>query len=86
MSPPELTGNAPVAHIFHPHPVHVFEFGRVELDNIVHDRRECRLGDFIHLEEPLHRELRLDHGITSFGVAHIGAVLVDFLQVACLVQ
>ena len=80
MPPPELAGNAPVLDILHPMPVGVLELGRNELDLIVHHHAQSRLGQFFHLEEPLHRKLGLDGHIGTFRIPHIIDVILLFFQ------
>ena len=41
---------------------------------------EGYLGKVFHLEEPLHREFRLDGHVCAFGVAHFVVVVLHFLE------
>jgi len=53
VTPPQLPADAPVMHILHPVPVNIPELVRVEPDSIIHHRIKGRLGDILHLQEPL---------------------------------
>ena len=44
------------------------------------------LCQVFHLQEPLHREFRLDDGICPFGVAHRRSVGLDLLKIAGLLK
>ena len=60
MSPPQLTADTPVLDVLHPVTIGVLELRGIELDLIVHHRRQSDGRQVLHLQEPLHRELRLD--------------------------
>ena len=80
MAPPELATDAPILHVLHPVAVGVLELRRVETDLVVHHRIECRLGQTVHFQEPLHGELRLDGHIGTLGEAHLVRVILCFLE------
>ena len=60
MSPPELAADTPVLDILQPVAISGLVFGGIELQFVVHHGRQSHIGKVLHLEEPLHRELRLD--------------------------
>ena len=84
MAPPELATDAPVLDVLHPVAVGILELRRVQTDLVVHHRIEGGLSEAIHLEEPLHRELRLDGHEGTLGVTDLIRVVLDLLhQTSC---
>ena len=57
--------------------VEVLELGGYELDVVNLHALKCRLGQFLHLHEPLGGELWLDDGIGALAVAHLVDVVLD---------
>ena len=80
MAPPELAADAPVLDVLHPVAVGILELRRVQTDLVVHHRIEGGLSEAIHLEEPLHRELRLNGYEGTLGVTYLIGVVLDLLH------
>ena len=66
--------------------VGVLVFFGNELDFIFQDGLRRRTGEFLHREEPLHREFGLDRYAGTFGIAHVIGVVFGFLQQAGSVE
>ena len=87
MSPPELTRDAPVLDVLQPVLVCGLVFGRIELDVIVHDGRQCDVGKMLHLEEPLQRQTGLDGGVgVALRVANLVRIVLYTLHETCFLQ
>ena len=84
LPPPELPRYVPVAHIFHPVAVSIFEFGRMKFDNILFHHLKGRFGQLFHLQKPLHRKPRLYHCIGTFRKTHTVHIILNFNEVPCL--
>ena len=82
MSPPQLAADAPVLDVLQPVLVRVLVLGGIELQLVVHDGRQGHVGKVLHLEEPLHGELRLDGHVGTLGEAHLVGVGLHLLQQA----
>ena len=67
MSPPQLTADTPVLDVFHPMAIGILELRRIEFNVILHHRFQGDLCEVLHLQEPLHRQLRFDRHIGTFG-------------------
>ena len=67
MSPPQLAADTPVLDILQPVLIGILIFGWIEFQVIIHYRRQSHIGKVLHLEEPLHGELRLDCYVGTFG-------------------
>ena len=80
MSPPQLAADTPVLDIFQPVLVRVLIFGRIELQFIIHYRRQSHVGKVLHLQEPLHGKLRFDGHIGTFGETYLVGIGFHFLQ------
>ena len=65
MSPPQLTGNAPVADILHPVQIDLGIALRIELKLTGLDRFDRGLGKLVHLDEPLRLDHRLDRRMAA---------------------
>ena len=86
MSPPQLSGDAPVFDVLHPVAVGVFVFGGIEFYLVVHYRLQCDLGEMFHFEKPLHREFRLDDDIGTLGISHFIVIVFDFFEQSCFFE
>ena len=87
MTPPELTAYAPVLDVLQPVAVCVLVLGRIELEFIIHNRRQSHIGKVLHLEEPLHGELGLNNSVrVALAVAHLVGVVLHLFQQACVIQ
>ena len=86
VSPPELAADTPVLDILHPVAIGVLVFRRIEFQFIVHHGSEGNLGKMFHLQEPLHREFRLDSHICSLAEAHLVGVRLNLFNQALLLQ
>ena len=60
--------------------VGVLELVGVELDVVVHHGFEGRLGEFVHLDEPLHREFRLDDYVGTLRETYLVVIVLDLLE------
>ena len=80
MSPPQLAADTPVLDIFQPVLVRVLIFGRIELQFIIHYRRQSHVGKVLHLQEPLHGKLRFDGHIGTFGETYLVGIGFHFFQ------
>ena len=74
--------DAPVLDVLHPVAVRILEFGRNQPDFVFHDRFESRLGQFGHLQKPLHRQLRLDRHVGAFRISHLVGIGFDLFEQA----
>ena len=86
LAPPQLTGDAPVADIFHPVLVGVAVFVGNQFDLSAFHAFEGILRQGVHLEEPLGGEFRLDDGVGPFGITDRGGVIDRFFQVSRFLQ
>ena len=82
LTPPQLARDAPVAHVLHPVPVDVLELRGNQTHRVVHNGLQCGFGQLVHLQEPLHRQLRLDGDAGPLGVAHVVRIGLDLLEQA----
>ena len=82
LSPPELTGDAPVADIFHPVFVGVAVFVGNEFDFSAFHAFEGILGQGVHFQEPLGGEFGLDDGVAALGITDGGDVVHGLFEVA----
>ena len=82
VSPPQLAADTPVLDVLQPVLVRVLVLSGIELQFVVHDRRQSHVGKVLHLEEPLHGELRLDGYVGTLGEAHLVGVSLHLLQQA----
>ncbi len=80
VSPPQLAADAPVLDVLQPVAVGVLVFRRIELQLVVHHRRQGHVGKMPHLQEPLHRQLRLDGHIRALAEAHLVDIRLDLLH------
>ena len=81
MPPPELTGYAPILHIFHPVPIGILKFSRLKLNVIIHYMLQSRCTKLLHLQEPLKAQLGFDHCIGTLAVTHLIHVILHLYQV-----
>ena len=80
MPPPQLAADTPVLDIFQPVLVRILIFGRIELQLIIHHRRQSHVGKVLHLQEPLHGKLRFDGHVGTFGETYLVGIGFHFLQ------
>ena len=69
MAPPELARDAPVVDVLHPVEVGLGPRLRDDARGAALHRRERRLGERLHLHEPLRREHRLDDRLAALAAA-----------------
>ena len=61
--------------------VSVLVFCGIELQFVVHDRRQGDVGKVLHLQEPLQREARLDGGVgVALGIAYFVHIVLYVLH------
>ena len=80
MSPPQLTADTPVFDVFQPVAICVFVLGRVELQFVVHDRRQCHVSKMLHAQEPLHRQFRFDSYVGTFRKTYFISICFHLFQ------
>ena len=86
LPPPQLTRDAPVLDVLHPVAVGVLVLFGDEADLVLHDGLRGGLGQLLHREEPLHRELRFDGHARTLRVSDVVRVGLDLLEQAGLVE
>ena len=86
VTPPQLTGNAPVVNIFHPTQVGVCKTTGNKLDAAVMNNVHSGLCQRSHLNEPLCRGHRLDGGAAAIAGANVVLVVLGLDEVAALFQ
>ncbi len=86
MSPPELSGDAPVLHILHPVTIGILELGGLKLHIIVHNMLQRRCSQVLHLQEPLQTQLGFDYRIGSLRKAHLIHIVLCLNQVSCFLK
>ena len=75
VSPPELTGNTPVADILQPVQISLVKALRHKGQISVFNSLDSRLCHFLHLYEPL----LLDHGLNGGAAAVVGSYIMDMV-------
>ena len=75
VSPPELTGNTPVADILQPVQIRLVEALRHKGQISVFNSLDSRLCHLLHLYEPL----LLDHGLNGGATAVVGSYIMDMV-------
>ena len=86
VTPPQLTGDAPVLNVAHPGEVHVLVLLGYELDAAIFHRFDGGLGHRRHAHVPLVGQHRLDGHATAIAVRLLQHVILDFSQQAQLIQ
>ena len=86
MSPPDLTGNAPVADIFQPVQIDLVKPLRHKLQVAVLDRLDGRLCQLVHLHKPLLLDERLHCGVTAVMGSHVVGMGLYLHKVSLLLQ
>ena len=82
LAPPQLARDAPVLDVLHPVAVGVLVLLGDEADGILHDGLRGRLGQLLHREEPLHRELGLDGHARALRIADVVRILLGLFEQA----
>src|SRR5262249_21643761 len=67
MTPPELTGNAPVTNVFHPGEEGFVPVLRAKADASAPHRFDCRTGERCDFHKPLVRQVGFDHILGSLA-------------------
>ncbi len=80
LSPPQLARYAPVLDVLHPVAVGILVFRRDELYRILHYGLGRRLGQLLHRQEPLHRQLGLDRCARALREADVVGVGLDLIE------
>ena len=86
MTPPELTGDAPVVHVLHPVIIGLAEALGHELDAPVAHGLDGGLGQRLHLDEPLRARHRLDRRAAAVARADVVIVGLGLDEVALLLE
>ena len=86
MSPPDLPGNTPVADIFQPVQVDLVKPLRHKLQVAVFHGLDSRLGQLLHLHEPLLFYQRFHGGVAAVVSSNVVGVGNDLHQIALLLQ
>src|SRR6185437_1574570 len=84
MAPPDLAGDAPVAHVLHPVEVDACEAVGGEPDASLLDRRDRRSRELLHRDPPLRHDQRLDAAVAADAMADRVAVVLALLEQAAL--
>ena len=79
VSPPELTGNAPVTDVIGPIVIKLAHTGRDQADFAFIHCSICRLDQFVHLDEPLFLDHRLNDCRAPVMVSD-GVLMIDDLD------
>ena len=82
MAPPELARDAPVANVAHPFEINAFPILRRDLNFSRLHGFDGRLGQWLHLHEPLRGSARLDNRAAAVASADRVGVLDDFFEQA----
>ena len=80
MSPPDLSGDAPVFDIPHPSQIVVRPSFWNDPDTSVFNGLDCRLGQGLDLYEPLGRQIGLDHGFAAVAFSNGHFMVIDFRE------
>ena len=80
VTPPQLTRDAPILDVLQPVTVRVLVFGRIELDLVLHHRRQRDIGKVLHLNKPLQTQPRLNWHVRTLAVTYFIVVVLDFLH------
>ena len=80
LTPPQLTRDTPVLDVLHPVAVYILIFLGNKLDLVLHHRAGCGLSQFLHRQEPLHRQLRLDGHTRTLRETYVVGVSLGLLQ------
>ena len=85
MSPPQLATDTPVLNVGEPIIVGVLIFSRVELDIVVHYRRQCKVCKVLHIQIPLHAKARFYSCIcVAFAVSNLVVIILHlFKKTSC---
>ena len=84
--PPQLTGNAPIAYVFHPVVVNFRKpFGN-ETHAVFHYRRNRGFCQRLHFHEPLFRNNRLHDIVAAVAVPHVMHVRLNGNKIAARFQ
>src|SRR6185503_1864762 len=86
VSPPQLPGDIPVADVLQPVDVDGFPTLGQDADGSIPNCLECRLGEWLHLHEPLVGEARLYDGVAAVAVTDGVLMRPDLTQLLRLLQ
>ena len=86
VSPPELTGNAPIPYVFHPMEISLFEILRNEPDISVFNRVYRRTGKRFHPDEPLLAYHRLDRRMTAVTFSDVMGIILNLDELSELLH
>ncbi len=86
VSPPQLTGNAPVTNIFHPVEIVFLESLGNKLDFSTAYRLNSRFCKGFHFHKPLQTHPRLHCSVAAVARAYIMAMIFNPQQISALVQ
>ena len=80
MAPPKLAADAPILDVFKPVFISVLVFLWEEFNLVAHHRWQCDVGEMLHLQEPLCRQLWLDRHVCALGESHLVIIVLHFLH------
>ena len=86
MAPPELAGDAPVVHVFHPVEIRLGEALRNEFDRAVLHDADGLFCQRLHLDEPLRGNERLDIVVAAIAGADIVGIRLGLDQIPLLFE
>ena len=80
MPPPDLAGDTPVFDIPHPSQIIVRPSFRNDPDTSVFNGLNRRSGQGLDLDEPLRRQIGLDHGFAAIAFSNGHFMVIDFRE------
>ncbi len=86
MSPPDLTGDTPVADIVHPGVKGIVPGIRVELDSFLPHRRHSLVRQGPYRDKPLLGGGGLNHGGAAVALTHSMVIVFDLVKKTHLIQ
>ena len=86
MSPPELTGNAPVADAFHPASIGILPLAGIELDIAFFPGIKRLVREGAHFDKPLVGKIGLNDRITAVALADRVGYILFFLEKTLLLE
>src|SRR5690606_17503035 len=82
MTPPQLTGDTPVADILHPVEIDILPAFGVEGHAAIADSSDCGCCQWLHRYEPLLRKPWFDGGVAAIAMAYGMIMVIDMVEKA----
>ena len=86
MTPPQLAADTPILDVLQPVLVCHLVFRWIELDFVVHHRRQGKVSKVLHAQEPLHRKLWLDSHTRALRATHLVRIRLHLLHQSSSLQ